>query len=83
MNYNFREKKKQLKCTIYLNKKKGIETAETKIIGDKESLYQGLSNLLTIFLDNGIFEGEELCDIIKNVLEHSGKYNVHIREWRE
>lgn len=83
MNYFDEIKKEHIKCNIKFKKEEGKKGAEVSISGDKESLYQGLSNLLTIFIDNDIFNGEELCNILKNVLEHSGKYNVHIREWKE
>ena len=72
--------KEEINCMIYLNKRKGKETAEIKILGDKESLYQGLNNLLECFISNNIFDGSELCQITKNVLEHGGDYKVYIKE---
>lgn len=55
MSYFEEIKKEHVKCNIKFKKEEGKKTAEVSIVGDKESLYQGLSNLLTIFLDNGIF----------------------------
>jgi hypothetical protein len=83
MNFFDEIEKKHIKCNIIFKKENGKKTAEVSILGDKESIYQGLCNLLTIFIDNDIFDGEELCNITKNVLEHSGKYNVHIKNWKE